>query len=673
MVRRLVPVALIVALFCATMPAQPALALSTSNEVQLGKQIDESIVAGSVVETDPLLTKWANDVASKVWAQTARKDIPYNLKVLDDSSVNAFATLGGYLYVDEGALDFVQSDDELAGLIGHETGHVERRHVVSMQSKSQAINLLFGIASLFSPFIYHFGQLMQAGLMAKMSRIDELQADQYGLLLMSRAGYDPEAMVSLLNHLGALDKERPDLLTKYLEDHPEPDKRVSHLMGYDQLDPTKVSNQELLVQGIHDFDTARYSIATIKLQRVLKADPQNSQALLALGQSQLALGQVGKSEQTLAEAAQTGSQQTRDAANSRIAGLRAMERARVSLTQPNRASLIERLQNAQTELDRANSDIGSRRDSARDQLRSLSARLDTISYEIPQFSNLNMSPGSRTEAVYKNVEAMSRSINNALDHNQIVVKSIGSNDRNKSGGTLKESQDILHELQAAFDQKPMTADTVSELPSYPRMLGEMNASDDDLVRAVDASRGSIALMDTAMGSLDEFLKALNHALYQRNFNDELNTYDYNSLVPMMQKTRAELDKAAAAASEATQLYNMARARQLETRITMLGLGTSPQRFATLQKALEQRVGSPGIDYTTMLHEGLTPGEAVSAAIVAADTNSSAASVIQESRSSHRSIVDVANNRGMHEEALEIFLGLVYLDYTDDPQKELSTG
>ncbi|MBV8354379.1 MAG: M48 family metalloprotease, partial [Candidatus Eremiobacteraeota bacterium] len=225
MIRRLVPIALIAALLSTAIPA-PALALSTAGEIQLGKQADADIVQGNVVENDPLLNRWVASVTDKLWTQVARKDVPYNIKILDDSSVNAFSTLGGYVYIDEGMLDFVQSDDELAGVLGHETGHIERRHAVTLQAKAQGINLLFAIASLFSPLVYHFGQIMEAGLMAKLSRVDELQADQYGLLLMSRAGYDPEAMVTFMQHLGTLDKDRPELISKYLEDHPEPDKRV---------------------------------------------------------------------------------------------------------------------------------------------------------------------------------------------------------------------------------------------------------------------------------------------------------------------------------------------------------------------------------------------------------------------------------------------------------------
>ena len=78
--------------------------------------------------------------------------------------------MGGFVYVNEGLVDFVQSDDELASVIGHETGHIERRHVITTNSKAEILNLLFGIASIFSPIIYEFGGLAEAGLMAKIER-----------------------------------------------------------------------------------------------------------------------------------------------------------------------------------------------------------------------------------------------------------------------------------------------------------------------------------------------------------------------------------------------------------------------------------------------------------------------------------------------------------------------
>ena len=183
MLRRILPIAVIISLIGAICPS-PALAMSTQTEIEMGRAYDQQIVQSNVVETDPLLNQWVQSVSSKLWAETARRDVPYNIKILKASDINAFSTLGGYIYVNSALLDFVQSDDELAGVVGHETGHIERRHVLTTQTKASILNILFGIASLFSPFIYNFGNLLEAGAISKIQRTDELQADQYGLLLM---------------------------------------------------------------------------------------------------------------------------------------------------------------------------------------------------------------------------------------------------------------------------------------------------------------------------------------------------------------------------------------------------------------------------------------------------------------------------------------------------------
>ena len=166
------------------------------------------------------------------------QDVPYSIKILDVGDINAFSTLGGFVYVNLGTLDFVQSDDELASVLGHETGHVERRHAVTLHNKATLLNLLLGIGSMFSPFLYRFGQLLGAGAVAKIQREDEYQADKYGLMLMTRAGYDRDAMVTFMRHLGAVSNEHNGRLDKYRADHPDdPTKRVAALVGYPELDP----------------------------------------------------------------------------------------------------------------------------------------------------------------------------------------------------------------------------------------------------------------------------------------------------------------------------------------------------------------------------------------------------------------------------------------------------
>ena len=210
-----------------------------------------------MVETDPLLNAYVQKIAGNFGSKSSAKTFRTTSRFSRTVEVNSFATLGGYVYIDEGLIDFVQSDDELAGVIGHETGHIERRHVLTSQSKLEGLNLLFGIASLFSPIIYEFGNLMEAGAYAKIERADELQADRTGLAvdvargLRSRQHGDDAAA----SHVPSSD-EHNDLVNKYLQDHPDPGSARLTLAGYPELDPTKVTTDQKVVQAASDQERA---------------------------------------------------------------------------------------------------------------------------------------------------------------------------------------------------------------------------------------------------------------------------------------------------------------------------------------------------------------------------------------------------------------------------------
>ncbi len=537
------------------------------------------------------------------------------------------------------------------------------------RTNRRILSLLLGIASIFSPLIYNFGNLIQAGAMAKMSRQDELQADEYGLLLMSRAGYDPQAMLSMQEHLGALEGEHSDLVTKYFEDHPGSTARVAHLMGYPELDPTKTTIDQRLVWALHDLQEARYSVASLELGEILKTDPTNQQALLGLSESQLALGLTNKSRETLGELAQSTSPQVKAAAQAQVLALRQMEVHKVDLTHPNLAPLGARMQDAQNVQTQAVAQIGARHDQGHSQLNSLKQRLDAITYELPDFSRVDVKRGSRLEAVQRSLSGMSRSVNSAIGDIAQAVEQVGSVDTktNKPTGLLAENARILSDMQGAMNARPIPSDTVAVFPSYPEMFGELSAADGDMVRSVDAGRAAAMQLDDGLGDLDAFVKRLQQI--QLNYFNDISQQDYDSLTPFMQKAQASLGQAATSASQAAQLYNMARSRQLSAEITMLGLGTSGPRYSTLQKAINVRWNIDDLSYIDMLHDDVTPGELTAASIVAADVRSTPQAIIREAHESHRSIVDVANAHGMHAEALEIFMGLIYLDFTDDPQNE----
>jgi predicted Zn-dependent protease len=663
--RRFAVIVLIVSMACASIPA-PASALNTPTEIQIGKEYDKQITDQSVIVTDPLLNQWVNEIANKLWAQTARKDVPYSIKIIDEADINAFSTLGGYIYVNAGTLDFVQSDDELAGVLGHETGHIERRHAVTMNNKASILNVLFGVASMFIPLVYQFGSLAQAGLQARIARDDENEADKYGLMLMARAGYDPDAMHSFMAHLGAVEEESHDVLSKYLADHPGTPKRLANLNGDPELNPALRTDDQRIAQGIHDYDTARYNVAAMKFTDILKRRADDATARFQLGQAELALGQVSKGEQNLAAAAEQVSPQAKALADVRIKALRDAER-RLDLLHPDLSPLRDQLATAQTQQTQAATAIVLRRQQGLDQLKSLKVRIEDIVYGMPDFSRVQPRKDSRLDTLLHNVNLMAKSLNVAMGKASETISGVGSLERNKEGGLLKENSDILTELGAPLKLDNPPPQSLATFPAYPRMLTSIGAADSDMVRGVDAARASLAMLDIALGDLNIFVNQLSHAKLDNS--GDITIGDYHGIEPLVTKAVDSLNKAAVGATQASQLYNMARARQLETRNDKLGLQESPDRYATFQHALDVRFHVKGPDYDQLEREDLTPGDVAAAVIVGADTNAAPQAVLAEAKADGKTIIDLANARGMYAQALEIFLGLIYLDYTDDPDKE----
>jgi hypothetical protein len=348
-----------------------------------------------------------------------------------------------------------------------------------------------------------------------------------------------------------------------------------------------------------------------------------------------------------------------------------MHAQEVALTRADPPDLQGSVRAAQTAYAADAAEIHARAAEGKDQLKSVQSRIETLQYEVPDLSRVNVKRGSRVEAIVKNLTSMARSLNSALQDtggSSGPIGGVGSLEKNKESGMLKESADIYKEMLAPFAMRPIPTESVAIFPSYPQMMNDLSRADGEMLRSVDAARAALTQVDQSLGDLDDFLKQLDHSSI--GFNGDLSPGDYMSLTQAMKKCVDELNAAATAASQGAQLFNLARSRQLSARITLLGVGTSPELYSTLQYALQQRFGSSGVDYRTMLRDGLAPGDVAAATIVAADIKSTPAAVIAEAKSSGETIIDVANAHKMHAWPLEIFMGLVYLDYTDDPVKEL---
>ena len=339
----------------------------------------------------------------------------------------------------------------------------------------------------------------------------------------------------------------------------------------------------------------------------------------------------------------------------------------MNLLHPDLGPLRAMMATAQTNETQAATAIATRRQEGLDQIKSLKSRIENIVYGMPDLSRVKPRKDSRLDTLLHNVSTMSKSLDIATGKSAETISGVGSLERNKEGGLLKENADMLTELTAPLKLDNPPPQALATFPSYPGMFASIGAADADMVRGVDAARASLAILDVGLGDLNLFVQELRHSTIDNT--GDLNLADYHRLEPLMTKAVDSLNKAAVGATQASQLFNMARSRQLQTRIDMLGVQESADRYATFQHALDVRFHTKGLDFDQLARENLTPGQVASAVIVGADTNAAPQAVLAEAKASGKSVIDLANARGMYAQSLEIFLGLLYLDYTDDPDKE----
>jgi predicted Zn-dependent protease len=255
--RRLVAaVALALVSACATNPAtgkKQIMLVGEAQEIAMGQEADKEVASSLGLYPDDALQAYVATLGKKLAAKGERPSLPWTFRVVDDAAVNAFALPGGYIYVTRGILTHLNSEAELASVIGHEIGHVTARHTVSQISKSQLATLGLVAGMIVSPELARFGDLAQAGMQLmflKFGRNDEQQADDLGLRYMTREDYDPREMVEVFSVLDRLDQTSGEgRLPAWLSTHPAPANRAQRIQSEIQaqhLSGTRVEAPDFL-------------------------------------------------------------------------------------------------------------------------------------------------------------------------------------------------------------------------------------------------------------------------------------------------------------------------------------------------------------------------------------------------------------------------------------------
>jgi predicted Zn-dependent protease len=202
--------------------------ISEQEEIQIGRQVEADVAKKPGFVNDPTLLRPVTATGLKLARVSERPNLPWTYHIVRDSSVNAFAAPGGFIFVTRGLMSFVKSNDELAFVLGHETTHVAHRHAVELAQREMELQLgaalitriLFG-GSLTA---YQLSQIASGLIGAKYSRDKEYEADHYGVIYAKRAGVDPRAAVTFLERLERLEQQPSAVGSAFASHPPTPDR-----------------------------------------------------------------------------------------------------------------------------------------------------------------------------------------------------------------------------------------------------------------------------------------------------------------------------------------------------------------------------------------------------------------------------------------------------------------
>jgi predicted Zn-dependent protease len=207
---------------------------SEEQEVAMGKQADQEISASLGFYPDESLQRYIQQLGTKLASTSERPNLPWTFRVVDDPVVNAFALPGGFIYVTRGMLTHLSNEAELAGVLGHEIGHVTAQHAVHRMATQQLTQLGLGIGTILKPELQRYAEIAGAGLgllFLKFSRDDESQADELGVRYMTRTHHDPHQMGEVMTMLDRVSQVGGDggRVPEWLATHPTPENRREHI------------------------------------------------------------------------------------------------------------------------------------------------------------------------------------------------------------------------------------------------------------------------------------------------------------------------------------------------------------------------------------------------------------------------------------------------------------
>ena len=221
---------------CATNPVtgdREFVMMSEAQEIAMGREADVEVRREMGLYEDDALQRYVEEIGLELASRSHRPELPWSFAIVDSPAVNAFALPGGFIYLTRGIMPFLSDEADLAGVLGHEIGHVTARHTVRAYTRSSGAQLGLLVGGIFSPAARAAGSLAETGLgvlFLRYGRDAELQADRLGAEYAAISGWDPTGVRDMLSTLSRI-SEGADRngVPSWLSTHPDASDRVERV------------------------------------------------------------------------------------------------------------------------------------------------------------------------------------------------------------------------------------------------------------------------------------------------------------------------------------------------------------------------------------------------------------------------------------------------------------
>jgi predicted Zn-dependent protease len=276
------------------------------DEKKLGKEFYDKMGKNHFLLENKKLNDYINQIGNLILAQSKEVPFEFHFSIVNSNAINAFATPGGYIYINKGLINVAENEGELAGVIAHEIGHANGRHVASLIEKSQKLNIATLAAIIAGAFLGGGGEATAAiaafsvagssSLTLKFMREHEEEADRLGISYLVSAGYYPAAMVDFLKIM-----KQYEFLSKtvpsYLQTHPGTDDRIFYLDSliltqYHQKGVKNIIGNLSRMKALVSLDTDDLNMKYRQLEESLKKEPNNIDLLYTIALAEDQLGQT---------------------------------------------------------------------------------------------------------------------------------------------------------------------------------------------------------------------------------------------------------------------------------------------------------------------------------------------------------------------------------------------